>query len=64
MSEKSEKKTVQVEPPKTIMFKCQFCGESKPMDELVILRHYYPILSSCKECAKGPITESVLESKN
>jgi hypothetical protein len=61
MSEKSEKKTVQVEPPKPIMFKCQFCEETKPMEELVILRQYYPILSCCRDCAKGPRTESKLE---
>lgn len=63
MSEKSEKKTAQVEPPKTIMFKCKFCGEDKPLDELVILRQYYPILSCCKECSKGPTTQAVPESE-
>jgi transcription elongation factor Elf1 len=62
MSEKSEKKTAQTEQPKPIMFKCQFCGESKPLADLMIMRQYYPIISSCKECAKGPKTEAVQES--
>lgn len=63
MSEKSEKKSVQIEQPKTIMFKCQFCGQDKPLDDLLMMRQYYPVLSACKECAKGPQVEAVQESK-
>lgn len=37
---------------KEIFFKCKFCGQSKPFAELVVLRQYFPQLSSCKECAK------------
>ncbi len=58
MSEKSVKKVTQVEEPKPIMFKCQFCGENKPLNDLQIMRQFYPVLSACKDCAKGPITKS------
>jgi transcription elongation factor Elf1 len=61
MPEKSEKKIVQTEQPKTVMFKCQFCGESKPLDDLLMMRQYYPVLTACKECAKGPKVEAVQE---
>jgi hypothetical protein len=64
MPEKSEKKTVQAEQPKAITFKCQFCGENKPLADLLMMRQYYPILSACKDCAKGPKVESVCESQN
>jgi transcription elongation factor Elf1 len=63
MSEKSEKKTAQTEEPKPITFKCQFCGENKPLADLQIMRQYYPVLSACKDCAKGPITETDKTSK-
>ena len=64
MPEKSVKSNVIVEQPKLIMFKCKFCGESKPLDEMVILRYYYPILAACKECAKGPRAEAAVELSN
>jgi hypothetical protein len=38
---------------KEVTFKCKFCGQTKPLGELVLLRQYFPQLSSCKECAKG-----------
>jgi hypothetical protein len=63
MPEKSEKKTAQTEQPKSIMFKCQFCGENKPLADLLMMRQYYPILAACKECAKGPKAEAVQESE-
>jgi hypothetical protein len=59
MSDKSEKKTAQPEPAKTLMFTCKICGESKPVDDLVILRQFYPVLSSCRECCRGPKVESL-----
>ena len=63
MPDKTEKKTVQYEQAKTTMFTCKLCGEKKPLAELVILRQYYPVLSSCKECAKGPRVEAVQETQ-
>ena len=58
MSDKSGKKVTPVEEPRAIMFKCQFCGESKPLKDLQIMRQYYPVLSACKECAKGVKVEA------
>jgi hypothetical protein len=37
---------------KAINFKCQFCGEERPLDQMVILRQYFPPKSACKECAR------------
>jgi hypothetical protein len=63
MPEKSAKKTALHEQTKDVMFKCKLCGESKPISELVVLRQYYPVLSSCKECAKGPKKDAAQESQ-
>jgi hypothetical protein len=40
---------------KEIIFKCKFCGESKPLSELVVIRTFYPQLSACKVCARGVV---------
>ncbi len=37
---------------KDLCFKCQFCGETKPIDKMVMLRQYYPPKACCKECAR------------
>lgn len=56
MPEKTKKKTEEPiqekEKEKEIVFVCKFCGETKPLSELVIIRHYYPLVSSCKNCSK------------
>ena len=55
---KSEHKEKAQEAPqreisvKDLNFKCHFCGESKPLSTMVILRQYYPPKNACKECAK------------
>ena len=36
-----------------IKFKCNLCGKTKPLDELVVMRRYYPQLTACKECARS-----------
>jgi hypothetical protein len=64
MPEKSEKKTVQTEQPKEIMFKCQFCLEKKPLSELVMMRQYYPVLTACKTCARKPQVKETKDSEN
>jgi hypothetical protein len=64
MSDKSAKTDMKTEEPNTIMFTCKFCGESKPIAEMIIIRSYFPILAACKECSKGPIVESSVESKS
>jgi len=64
MSEKSEKKTVQPEQLQPIMFKCQFCGESKPLADLIMMRQYYPVIAACKDCANGPKVKPVQDSQS
>lgn len=53
MSERTPKKTTQPAKEKEIVFICKFCGETKPLSEMVVMRHYYPPVSACKECAKA-----------
>jgi hypothetical protein len=36
-----------------VMFKCKICGETKHLNELVLIKNYYPQLSACKTCARG-----------
>ncbi len=36
--------------PKGIMFKCKFCGQSKPLDEMRVLARFFPPLWACREC--------------
>jgi|WetSurMetagenome_2_1015567.scaffolds.fasta_scaffold192018_2 hypothetical protein len=38
-----------------IIFKCKICGESKPLSDLVVIKHFYPQISACKVCARGVI---------
>ncbi len=53
MAGKTEKKVVEVVPEKVVMFKCKFCGEEKPLSELVVMRQYYPQIAACKPCSIG-----------
>jgi hypothetical protein len=58
MAAKTGRKVQANQPPATqvaspeIVFKCRFCGESKPLVELVMIRHYYPPLAACGDCFK------------
>jgi transcription elongation factor Elf1 len=54
MSGKTDKKAVETIKDKEIVFKCKYCGETKPLSDLVVMRQYYPQLSACKNCAMGP----------
>jgi hypothetical protein len=38
---------------KEILFTCKFCGETKPVVDLVVMRQFFPPISSCKTCAKA-----------
>jgi hypothetical protein len=51
MPDKVEIKNTGSEKYPVVYFKCKFCGETKPLDELVILRQFYPQISVCKECS-------------
>ena len=53
MAGKTEKKSVETKTESEINFICKFCGESKPLSELVVMRHYYPQIAACKKCARG-----------
>jgi len=64
MTETTENKNTQAEKTKEIVFKCQFCGETKTISELMIMRQYYPQLSSCKDCARGTLISKPEEPAN
>jgi hypothetical protein len=38
--------------PKEITFRCRFCGESKPLDDMRTLTRFFPLLVACRECEK------------
>ena len=62
MAAKTEKTTPVVTPLKPIFFTCKFCGESKPLQDMIIIRRFYPQLTACSECARSkPITDSKAE---
>jgi hypothetical protein len=55
-TEKTTKKVQEVVPEKhekEVVFTCKFCGETKPIVELVVMRQFFPPISSCKSCAKA-----------
>lgn len=52
-TEKTAKKTQEIVQKKEVFFTCKYCGETKPLVELVIMRQYFPTISSCKACAKA-----------
>jgi hypothetical protein len=54
MPGKSEKKSEETTKARTISFKCKFCGESKPLSDLVVLNQYFPPLPACSACATAP----------
>ncbi len=35
-----------------IVFKCRFCEQSKPLDEMVVITRYFPPVVLCRDCAK------------
>ena len=50
--EKSKQKPVAKAKKKEITFVCKFCEQIRPLSDMVVLRNYYPQITSCKECAK------------
>lgn len=44
----------QQEPEKTdkITFKCNFCEEEKPLNEMRILNRFFPPVVACRDCEK------------
>jgi transcription elongation factor Elf1 len=51
--EKAAKKSPEIVQQKEVNFTCKFCGEIKPLVELVVMRQFFPAISSCKACAKA-----------
>ena len=49
---KKGKKSSKAKAPKEITFKCQFCGESKPLDEMVVLTRFFPPIVACRDCER------------
>ena len=37
---------------KGITFKCKFCGETKPFDEMRTLTRFFPPIVACRDCEK------------
>ncbi|MDO8687487.1 MAG: hypothetical protein Q7K41_02740 [Dehalococcoidales bacterium] len=37
---------------KEVTFKCKFCEESKPLNEMVVLTRYFPPMVACRACEK------------
>ena len=53
------------ETTQDVVFKCPFCGETKPLKELVVMRHYYPQVPACRDCARGtPKSRTVEEGSS
>jgi hypothetical protein len=41
------------EPKETkITFKCKFCQESKPLEEMVVITRFFPPVVACRDCDK------------
>jgi transcription elongation factor Elf1 len=51
MAAKIEKSIVETPVEKPVTFTCRFCGETKPLSDMVIIRRFYPHLSACSNCA-------------
>jgi hypothetical protein len=69
--EKSVKETPVKAEASEITFTCRFCGETKPFKEMVIQNRYFPVLTSCRDCARAlenikleEIPEEVTESED
>jgi hypothetical protein len=59
MAAKAEKFVPAVVELKPVFFTCKFCGESKPLGDLVVVRRFFPQLAACSECARSkPIEPS------
>jgi hypothetical protein len=53
MADKSENKSANTTKNVEVYFKCIYCGETRHLDDLVVMRQFYPLISVCKDCAKS-----------
>ena len=35
-----------------VTFKCKFCESSRPLDEMVVITRFFPLLVACRDCEK------------
>ncbi len=65
MADNVEKKPAGRTGENEITFTCRFCGETRPLSDMVIMRQYFPQIPACKKCARGirnnPETVSVAD---
>ncbi len=53
MAAKAEKQEGQGAPEsEKTTFKCPFCQEPKPLDEMRMLTRFFPIMLACRDCEK------------
>ncbi len=52
VTEKSTEKATDKAKKKEITFVCKFCEQTRPLSDMVVLRNFYPQVTSCKDCAK------------
>ena len=51
-TENREEKKLKERKSKEATFRCQFCQESKPLGEMVIITRLFPPLVACRQCEK------------
>ena len=37
---------------KKVTFKCKSCEKSKPLDEMVVVTRFFPLVVVCRDCEK------------
>ena len=37
---------------KEVTFKCRVCEGSKPIDEMVVITRFFPLIVACRDCEK------------
>ena len=52
MLEKEESKSRDTKETKEITFRCKYCGNMKPLDEMRILTRFFPPVVACSDCEK------------
>lgn len=52
VKEAPKEKAKETPREKEVVFICKFCGEAKPLSDLIMLRNLYPQVSCCRECAR------------
>lgn len=51
----AKEKPAKVSPEKEVKeftFTCKFCGETKPLSEMILQTRFFPVLTSCRACER------------